>query len=166
MKKIILVRHAKSSWDDPRLRDIDRPLNPQGITDAALMGHHINARPSLVVASQALRTRETATIILDTMGINNAEIIYSKPLYLADSEQLHYIIGHLDNRHDCVMLIAHNPGIADFIDTYTNVLPSKVPTGSVFELHYNCDTWEGLGTSRPDTTVFHFPAMYRSKKDG
>ena len=161
MKQLLLVRHAKSSWDNSGIKDFDRPLNQRGMADAALMGTQIKLRPTQVLCSSAERTRQTTDILLAEMGISLDLVEYRDSLYLASCQQLMQQIVHLPASEDCAMLISHNPSVAEFIETYTSICPARVPTCCVSELSYQVTSWTEVENNMPTTERFIFPAMFR-----
>jgi len=161
VKRLILVRHAKSSWDNPGLKDFDRPLSQRGLADAALMGGKITLRPNHVLSSSAERTRQTVELLLEEMGMNPDAVEFSDALYHASCHQLLQSVTRLRDNHDCAMLVAHNPGVAEFIEEFTNIRPARVPTCSVFTLGYQVSSWGDVEHTRPGEQEFLFPGMYR-----
>lgn len=114
MRKVILVRHAKSSWDDPALDDHDRPLNARGRAAAPVIARWLAARghlPDRVLCSSALRTRETARLMTpDLPGMPVPEI--EPGLYHATPEAMRARLADLPETVGTVMLIGHNPGLS------------------------------------------------------
>ncbi|WP_179380338.1 SixA phosphatase family protein [Jannaschia marina] len=114
--KLILLRHAKSDWGDPMQEDRDRPLNKRGRRDAPRIGAWLRARghlPDRILCSGAARTRETR----DRLGIE-AETLCLDALYLADPETILKLVD--EHAAPALMVIAHNPGIADVADRLTD----------------------------------------------
>jgi phosphohistidine phosphatase len=113
VKRLWLLRHAKSSWDDPGLPDPDRPLAPRGRRAAELLAAHLAAsdlRPGEVLCSSSLRTRQTLAAILPALG-DALQIRIERELYGAGAAQLLERLQRLPNRVPSAMLIVHNPGI-------------------------------------------------------
>jgi phosphohistidine phosphatase SixA len=112
VKRLWLLRHAKSSWDQPGLPDPDRPLAPRGRRAAELLAAHLEAaevRPTMVLCSSSLRTRETLAAILPALG-DALEIRIERPLYGAGAAELLDRLRRLPNTASSAMLIGHNPG--------------------------------------------------------
>jgi phosphohistidine phosphatase len=113
VKRLWLLRHAKSSWDQPSLPDADRPLAPRGQRAAEVLAAHLAAsdvRPTVVLCSSSLRTRETLAAILPALG-DALEIRIEQALYGAGAAQLLDRLRQVSNNASLAMLIAHNPGI-------------------------------------------------------
>ena len=111
-RTLIIMRHAKSSWGDPTQADIDRPLNGRGRASARAIGEWLSFggfKPDLVLSSNAKRTAETwANMAL------SADIRFLPELYLAPPNVLLRTVQQAEG--DCVLLLAHNPGIAEFAE--------------------------------------------------
>jgi phosphohistidine phosphatase len=136
LNRLLLLRHAKSSWDDPTLADHDRPLAPRGRTAARRIGKHLRregVRVSLVLCSSARRARET----LDLVGPEGA-IEIEPELYGASAEQLLARLQRVSDEVDSVMLIGHNPGIGDLAAALAgrpdDLAVGKFPTGALATL--------------------------------
>lgn len=114
---VILVRHAHADWPDYHGSDFDRPLTPRGEADAAATAQAIHAAgnlPALLLASPALRTRQTATIIAARLGLDEAGIVLLDSLYNASAEILEAeLCRTMPDNGGTVMLVAHNPGISE-----------------------------------------------------
>ncbi len=126
MKRLYLIRHAKSSWDDPSLDDFDRPLSKRGKHDAPLMGKLLkqkNIIPDLILSSPAKRAKKTAKKIAKELG--KANIVYLDELYDASSQDLLADIKKISDTYTTVFLIAHNPRLNmlayDLVDFLQNV---------------------------------------------
>ena len=152
-KCIVIVRHAKSSWDDPALADHDRPLAPRGRSAVPRLRDHLERlglRPDVVLCSSSRRTRETLEGIQPAFG-RRADIQIDRELYAADAGQLLDRLHRLDDQVTCVVLIGHNPGVADLAEllvghgdpTARENLTEKFPTAAVAMLSVTGD-WSGL----------------------
>jgi phosphohistidine phosphatase len=115
-RSVILVRHAHAEWPDYRGRDFDRPLTARGESDAVATAQAIGAaghRPTVVLASPALRTRQTTKAIATHLGIADAAIQFIDSLYNAGADTLAAELRKATLTHELVMLVAHNPGISE-----------------------------------------------------
>ncbi|MBL4918761.1 SixA phosphatase family protein [Szabonella alba] len=145
-KRLILTRHAKSSWDDPLTPDHDRPLNERGKTAAADLGAWLASRghvPDQVLCSDALRTRKTWSGIAPALP--GTPILDLKPaLYHAGPDVMLAVLRHANA--DCVMMIGHNPGIAEFAQRLLQVPPlnpqfPRYPTGATLVADFAISDW-------------------------
>lgn len=150
MKRLILTRHAKSSWDDPLTPDHDRPLNERGKAAAADLGQWLASRgyvPDEVYCSDALRTRKTWSGIAPALP--GTAVLELKPaLYHAGADVMMAVLRHA--KADTVMIIGHNPGIAEFAAKLVAQAPrnaefQRYPTGATLVADFAVDSWQELG---------------------
>ncbi len=145
MKKLLLLRHAKSSWDDPALRDFERPLNKRGTKDAPRIGKYIAKRkikPDLVISSPAERARQTTALVAKAAKIK-AEVRYDKRIYEASTEQLLGILGEIEDGVNEVLLVGHNYGIEDLLELLTGEV-HHMPTAALALITLDTDNWESI----------------------
>ncbi len=143
-RTLFLVRHAKSSWDDPDLADHARPLNKRGKRDAAAMAQrlaHRSSRPELIVTSPATRARRTAEAMAAAFGFEPESLVVDPRIYDATVTPLLEVIRSLDDRHARVMLVGHHPGLTDIVNALTNAQVAKMPTCSVAEVRSQVPSW-------------------------
>jgi phosphohistidine phosphatase len=163
MKKIILIRHAKSSWDNPWLSDHDRPLAERGIDDAPKMAKRLKKRgikPDLILSSTALRAAETAKITAKELGYPIDEIYWEKNLFHASpSTILKYIHMQKDSKNT-ILVFGHNPGFNELIDFLGGEI-ENLPTCGQFGLKLRSDKWADLKPETAEVWFFDFP----KKKD-
>lgn len=113
MRRLTVLRHAKSSWDAADLTDHERPLNKRGRKAAPLIGRYLRERdlvPGYVLCSSSTRTRET----LDLLDLGDVAVEFSDALYGADAGEIAGLVRNLDSSIDAAMLIGHNPGMQDY----------------------------------------------------
>ena len=152
MRTLTLLRHAKSSWDDPSLADFDRPLAPRGQKAAPAMGihmHELGLAPDLVLCSPAVRTRETARLALAELASSEPPMKLMPELYEASAETLLAQIHKVSRRHRHLLLIGHNPGLHDLVLGLLEKRPSgdlatKMPTAALAVLECDITSWADL----------------------
>jgi phosphohistidine phosphatase len=146
MKRLILTRHAKSAWEDPMMADHDRPLNERGQTASADLGQWLASRgyvPAEVLCSDALRTRKTWSGIAPALP--GTPVLELKPaLYHAGPDVMLAVLKHASA--DTVMMIGHNPGIAEFASRLVAAAPlnpefHRYPTGATTVIDFVQDAW-------------------------
>ena len=143
-RTLCLMRHGKSSWADESLADIDRPLNTRGqqdVPDVALRLKAAGVRPSLIVASSARRTWDTAKLVADTLGYPREFLHREKALYLASPADIADMVGRQDPRFHSMLLCGHNPGITELATTLVPGLTDNVPTSGVVCVQAAADDW-------------------------
>ena len=170
MKRLWLLRHAKSSWDDPGLPDPDRPLAPRGRRAAEVLAAHLAAsdvRPGVVLCSSSLRTRQTLAAILPALG-DAFEIRIERALYGAGATQLLERLRQVSNRVSSVMMIAHNPGIQDLALALAAGGPAlaglreKFPTGALATVELDVERWRDLDHGMAAATALVTPRSLES----
>jgi phosphohistidine phosphatase len=142
MKTLILLRHAKSSWDDPALEDFDRPLNERGVNDSKLIGRYARremVKADLIVSSPATRAKSTTELFSAAAGLKNSTV-FDERIYEASARRLLQVLSELDDDHKRVLLIGHNPGFEDLLERLTGEA-RKVPTGSLTCIVLDIDKW-------------------------
>lgn len=167
MKRLTIIRHAKSSWDDPNQRDFDRPLNSRGLQAAPLMGRELKARgfaPDLIVSSPAIRALSTAKIIAELLGYSEARIETDRAIYEATVPELLAVVRALPPAHNHVMLFGHNPGFQELAIHLTNKPLPKMPTCGVVDLDYP-GQWAEWGSAPATRRAFLFPKMFGGDDD-
>lgn len=157
MKRLTLVRHAKSSWKDPELADFDRPLNKRGKQDAPLMGERLaglNPRPELILSSPAKRARKTAKLIARELELADDRLILVTEIYEAEPEILLKVVRGLDDRWAHVLLVGHHPGLTDLGNRLADCGIENIPTCGVLCLDFDAGSWKSIGP-RSGTLVFY-----------
>jgi phosphohistidine phosphatase len=152
MKTMYLVRHAKSDWDDPSIRDFDRPLNKRGKNNAPAMGKLLKQQgiiPELVITSTAMRAKTTAELVTAEIGIKPDKMVYEKELYLASAQEIFLLIKETPPEYNSVMIVAHNPGITELLNRLTggNNFVANIPTCGVAELQFEGE-WNKLASGK------------------
>jgi phosphohistidine phosphatase len=159
MKTLLLVRHAKSSWDDPDLPDEDRPLNARGKRDAPRMGKRLAARGvkvDLILSSPAARAIKTARILADELDYKLKDIVVDDRLYPGAAEDLLQIVHDLGNKLNRVMLVGHDPAFSKLAHRLSPEI-SHMPTCAVAEFKFNARTWPDVHKATLATITFDFP---------
>lgn len=163
-RRLILTRHAKSSWDDPAVSDHDRPLNRRGMAAALELGEWLASRgyePDEVLCSDAKRTRETwaraAAAPLEVMP----RIAYLPALYQAPAETMLDILRRATG--DCVMMLGHNPGIAELAAMLPARLPNhpdarRYPTGATLVVDFDAAGWQDVKPGTGSALDFFVPS--------
>lgn len=168
MKRLTLLRHAKSDWDDPVARDFDRPLNGRGKRAAALMGAFAQRQAmqfDMIVASPAVRVIETLETFTEHFG-QSIETRWERRIYLASSVTLMDVIRDTPDSVGHLLMAGHNPGLEDLIlglvpDDGSNPLRAEVeikfPTASLAVMDLNIDRWADIEVNTAILTSFTRP---------
>jgi len=145
-KTLLLLRHAKSSWDDPAIADFDRPLATRGERDAPEMGRALALRgplPQVIVSSPAVRTRETLGLFLEAAGLKTRPK-FEASLYGASVTDLLQAVRKLPAAKACALMVGHNPGLEELVAGLTGVR-AEMPTAALACLELKCADWEETG---------------------
>ncbi|HSQ25073.1 MAG TPA: histidine phosphatase family protein [Pyrinomonadaceae bacterium] len=145
MKTLYLLRHAKSSWDDPGLKDFDRPLNKRGLKAAPRLGAYLlkeKIRPDLILSSPAVRAKETTTLVCEAAGLSSL-ITFDERVYEASVQRLFEIVAGFADSINTAMMVGHNPGFEELLAALTGEsLP--MPTASLACTQLRLEKWSEL----------------------
>ncbi len=145
MKKLFIMRHAKSSWEDAALTDFERPLNDRGQRAAPFMGELMARKGfarSIILSSPAVRAKTTAQLVKES-GKLDAEIRFEHRIYEASPHALSQVVSEIDDAHRSAMLVGHNPGIEGFIRFLTGQI-EPMPTAAFAVIELEIDNWNAI----------------------
>ena len=158
MKRLYIVRHAKSSWDDSGLADFDRPLASRGERDAPEMGKRLakkDAKPNLLISSPACRALTTAKIIAKEVNYPEKDIVKHDEIYMGGIVELLRTVQNIDPAIDEAMIFGHNPDFTMFAEYLTNTRFGNIPTCGVVCL--DLPTWEEADKGRGTLVYYDYP---------
>ena len=164
MKTLVIVRHGKSSWDDPSLSDHQRPLAKRGLRDAPMMGARLadwGPPVDRVISSSAVRALTTAELITQEMGLPWDEIVVDEELYHATEEDMLDIIQDQEDYLDGLMLFGHNPGMTYLVNDLSDLDLGNLPTCGVVVLQFAVDCWTEIGEEAAVTAEIDTPKKQR-----
>ncbi|MCR8667757.1 histidine phosphatase family protein [Aestuariibaculum sp. M13] len=156
MKKIILVRHAKSSWEF-NVIDHERPLNQRGITDSNLVSKHLNmdsAAIDLILSSDSVRTTQTSKIFISNLNLMDKDLEYMYELYDFDGRDLTRVIKSCDTDVKTLLVFGHNHAVTDFVNTFGSQYIDNVPTSGVVIIEFDINDWKDLNKGKTVLTLF------------
>jgi phosphohistidine phosphatase len=164
MKKLYLIRHAKSSWDDPGQADFDRPLNKRGEKDAPRMAKRLKEKrvtPDVMITSPARRAADTCLHFARILEFDQKKIKATQSLYHADEEQILEVIRQLKDfkgdHEEVVLLFGHNPGLTEFANALLNETIDNIPTCGIVACTVHADQWKKLNFGDATLDFFDFP---------
>lgn len=164
MKTIIVVRHAKSSWDFPHLSDHERPLLEKGKKRTRLINDYLiknNIAVDLIISSHAVRAYETAKIIARAIGYPIEEININRMIYHANADRLIDQFFDLPNNVQKVMLVGHNPTLTNFVNQYLDKKIDWLPTSGIVSIDFDTEKWEDLSMAKYKPNFVVFPKMLK-----
>jgi len=144
MKNLILVRHAKSSWNNSTISDFERPLNERGNNDKIMMGERLKARNEniqKVISSSAKRTAQTTNALAKAIDYSTSNIQFEDKMYHSSVSTMMQFINEVHNANDSVMMVAHNPGISLLCD-YLCGDSIEFPTLCMVKITFDTDDWQ------------------------
>lgn len=162
MKTLILVRHAKSDWGDPLLRDFDRPLNERGKKDAPKMAERLLERKMKIdafISSPAKRAAKTATPIAEAFGKKKEKIRFEEKLYLAAADVFRKLVSELDDELDTVAIFSHNDGITDYANMLCSVRVDNIPTCGIYAVKADIKSWKDFNEAEKKFLFFDYPKL-------
>jgi phosphohistidine phosphatase len=154
MKTLLVLRHAKSSWNDPALEDHARPLNKRGRRDAPRMGELVGEYgliPDVVLSSDAVRARLTAEAVAEAARYAG-EILLDPHLYMAGPADILSLLTTVRENAETVMIIGHNPGLEKLVEHLTGER-QDLPTAALAQIGLPIDQWRDLNLSTRGTLV-------------
>lgn len=166
MKTLYLLRHAKSSWDDPALKDFERPLNSRGLRDIPVMAERFTARDGIldcIVCSPAMRTKTTARLFSEAVGFEGETIISNPELYFAGAGMFLKATKLMDGSCNTAMLVGHNPAITEFVNVMISAIDEtretieNIPTCGLVQLELPIDNWADATFATARLIEFDFP---------
>lgn len=160
MKTLLTIRHAKSSWENAIVNDMERPLNERGRRDAPAMAQRLlksGVRIDLFISSPAKRAKTTAELFVHEFGGKKEDILFVPDLYHAPAQTFRDVIVTLDNRFDTIALFSHNPGITAFVNTLTSVRVDNMPTCGIFAVKSEAASWDEFVKAGKEFWFFDYP---------
>lgn len=160
-RTLVLIRHAKSSWANPLQSDFERPLNDRGKKDAPEMGARLKKLgiiPDLIVSSSAKRTKQTAKRIAEEIGYKEDDIRWEEKLYHCIPSVLEEVIYETSDRIKTIFIVAHNPGITDFVNQLSpefNI--ENMPTCGIVGAHIETREWNNFAISDKKVFLYEYP---------
>lgn len=158
MKRVFIIRHAKSSWSDENLSDFDRPLNKRGEANAPAMAKRFKDRgiiPDAIISSSAVRAKATAILLAQNLNFTK-EILYKESLYEADTREIEEILRSSNDMEATLFLIGHNPEFNMFAQEYLG-FDENIVTCGVVEIEFNCEKWSEISSENAKFISYDYP---------
>jgi phosphohistidine phosphatase len=160
MKKLLLVRHAKSSWDDLTQKDFDRMLNDRGHRDAPKMAKRLlkdDVEIDAFISSPAVRALTTAEYFAEAYGSKKKNVIQEPILYHPDAETFFDIISKINDDVKTVAIFSHNPGITSFANILCPTRIDDMPTCAIFAVKADIKSWKEFAEAERKFWFFDYP---------
>lgn len=160
MKKLFLIRHAKSSWEDSDQNDFERPLNQKGFSDARLMAKKLkekNILPNRIVSSPANRAVSTAQIFAEEFNFDKDLIETDERIYEAGMRDLMNVVRDILDADETVLLFGHNPGLTSFTNLLSDKFVPDMPTCSIVGIEFELNSWKEVERGSGKLFFFDYP---------
>ncbi len=167
MKRLYLMRHAKSSWKDETLKDYERPLNKRGKRDAPFMGKVLKKKgvsPDVIISSFAKRAYKTAKKVAKELGVEKERIIKDRKLYLIGFAEFLDYVKNLDDGYESVLIVGHNPGISELFSYLSGKESLSMPTAAVGGVEFKSDRWRDIDESKRKVLFFEYPKKFTERQ--
>lgn len=167
MKTVYLIRHAKSSWSNPDLKDFERPLNSRGERDAKMMAKQLKEKVKsfdLVLSSTAVRAKETSGILFSDKHLHADDIQFEKDLYHASAKKIRKFIAETSDDLKNLVIVAHNPGLTELANEFSNVKIDNIPTTGILAIEFDIKKWEKILKEEGSLLFFDYPKKYKAVK--
>jgi len=164
MKRIFIIRHAKSSWDDPRLKDVDRPLNKRGEKDAPLMAKVFKKAyksADSLISSPAVRALTTCKIFAEEMSYPQNAISIREEIYGASVDSMLAMINRFDNKWDTVCLFGHNPTFTYLAEQLADVNIGNLPTAGIVGIEFGVEIWAAVSLGSGEQFYYDYPKNHK-----
>lgn len=163
MKRLYIIRHAKSSWENGELSDFERGLNKRGKKDLKTITSYMalkNIKVDLILSSSALRAQITADEIAKKINYNN-KIHYMKELYMVRPEKLMDIIKLQDDQHKDIFVVGHNPELTEIANILLEDEFIKMPTLAILAIDLDIDSWEDIIPNSGKVDFYIYPKQFQ-----
>ena len=163
MKTLYLMRHAKSSWKDETINDLDRPLNKRGERDAPFMGQMMLQKgvfPDEIISSPAERALATLRHICPVINLPFQNVKVNPSLYAASPTDMLIIIKEINENRQTVLLLGHNPGLTDLSNYLSGNPIDNIPTCGIVELHFPRKSWQEIELGSCRRGFFEYPKKF------
>ncbi len=160
MKQLLVIRHAKSSWELSNLNDFDRPLNERGKRDAPVMARRLldkKVKIDAFISSPAKRAKQTANLFAKEYEKKEEDIIFKTELYHAGEEVFYDVIEKTDDQLNRIAIFSHNPGITEFVNSLTEEQLDNMPTCGVFAIKIKTNKWADIKQAKKEFWFFDYP---------
>jgi phosphohistidine phosphatase len=169
MKELFLIRHAKSDWGTEFLKDVDRPLNERGYSDAYFMSKWFltnKKSPGLILSSTATRALNTALIFARALDFDMKHFSLEEEIYESTVSGMLSVIQRQDESVSSLMIFCHNPCVTEICNRLNDdVFIDNVPTCGIIHLHFETESWKEIGEKKGHMGFFQFPKDFRNQND-
>lgn len=163
MKTLVVVRHGKAAWRHQEVNDAERPLKKRGVEESRMMAEHLKELgfvPDLLLNSPAKRCAQTADIFAEVLDIPKRLVQENSSIYNASMEEVMAVILGLPDNMQKVIIIGHDPSLANTVSNLTNRVFEKIPTAGAVEITFNVDHWSQISSHTGQVRFSISPKMF------
>jgi len=163
VKKIYLIRHAKSSLNEKGMSDFERPLNKRGKLDLPFMANRLKdfgIKPDLILSSTAKRAKKSAKTIAETVGYSTNDITYKEALYDSSYTTYRYLLDSLDDKLNSIFIVAHNPTLTEVGERLSGAILTNIPTCSIVCIEFDVKSFKDIEEESGKIIFFDYPKKH------
>ncbi|NPA73842.1 MAG: histidine phosphatase family protein [Epsilonproteobacteria bacterium] len=167
MKRLFIIRHAKSDWSKTDISDFDRGLKKRGKRDIVLMACWLQSNgyyPDIIISSPAKRAKKSAKKIAEVLGIDKDKIIYNKKIYEASPADLTDILSKIKDKYNDVFLVGHNPSLNELAEYLSDSVIFNIPTSGIICIEFDIKSWRDIKKKKGEILFFEYPKKLRETK--
>jgi len=163
VKKIYLIRHAKSSWSEEGMSDYERPLNKRGKKDLPFMATRLKefgVKPDLILSSPAKRAEKSAKTIAEIIDYDIDNITFDESLYDSSYTTYRYLLDSLDDKLNSVFIVAHNPTLTEVGERLSGAILTNIPTCSIVCIEFDVKSFQDIKEESGKIIFFDYPKKH------
>ncbi len=163
MKKLYLIRHAKSDWSEEDRSDFERSLNKRGKKDLPFMAQRLKKfgiKPDLILSSPAKRAKKTVKVLAETIGYPCDKISYEESLYDSSYTAYRYLLDSLDEKFNSVFIVAHNPTLTEVGERLSGAILTNIPTCSIVCIEFDVKSFKDIEEESGKIIFFDYPKKH------
>ena len=169
MKRLLLVRHAKSNWENPEWTDFERPLNKRGLRDAPFMADIVKQKleaMDYVYASPAMRALTTAKAFCTALNYPEDKIHIDQSIYEKGPRYIISLVKNADDKIDTLAVFGHNPDMTSLFSYFTGDYCDNMPTCGCLCIDFDIDSWQQVEDQNGKIVFFEYPKLYFKRELG
>ena len=166
MKKLYILRHAKSDWSDPSLDDFDRGLKKRGKNDIKLISLWLKTqdiKPDIIISSPAKRAKKTLKVLKTILNIKKEIVKFDPNIYEANVKYLVDMLSKLDDRENEVLLIGHNPSLNELTEFLSDTIITNIPTSGIVAIEFDIKSWSEIKNKKGNIIFFEYPKKLKAE---
>jgi len=163
MKRLYLIRNARSGWDEEGVSDFERAITSKGEKEARTIASYLKLRgirPHLILSSCALRAQQSSDLLAEELGCGSGSVIYLKELYMTPPEAMRDIISEQDGGAESLFVVGHTPWLHELANSLMDEHLRKFPPMAVAAIDFNLEEWSGIAEGTGKLDFFIYPKQF------